>query len=188
MPSKRSLSPLSLSPQVRNTLLAMTARTPLRATRSGRMARCIMSCISCGTPGTAYTILVLPFMSTGHMSPGAVPRVWAMMLAPFGTIACCKLFSAMVRPREAKSSRITSAMLSWNSSSTPITCAIASRVRSSCVGPSPPHIMTASASSKRARKAATMRSMLSPTFTCKCDEMPCAASCSPIHDELVSTI
>ena len=35
---------------------------------------------------------------------------------------------------------------------------------------------------------ATMRSMLSPTFVWKWESMPASASCSPIHDEFVSTI
>ena len=34
-----------------------------------------MSCISCGTPGTAYTTLSTPFTVTGQINPGAVPRV-----------------------------------------------------------------------------------------------------------------
>ena len=74
-------------------------------------------------------------------------------------------------------------------SSTPITSAIASRVRSSWVGPRPPHTMTASASVERpAQQRAPIRPRLSPTFTWSSESMPLAASCSPIHDELVSTI
>ena len=38
------------------------------------------------------------------------------------------------------------------------------------------------------RSAATMRPRLSPTLVWKCESMPARASCSPIHDELVSTI
>jgi hypothetical protein len=53
IPSSRSLSPLSLSPQVFSTRLAITPLSPLRARRSGMTARSSMSFISWGTPGTA---------------------------------------------------------------------------------------------------------------------------------------
>ena len=55
---------------------------------------------------------------------------------------------------------------SRRSSSTPITSAIASRVTSSGVGPSPPHTMTASARSSSSRRHCTMRPRLSPTLRC----------------------
>src|SRR3954470_5959117 len=73
-------------------------------------------------------------------------------------------------------------------SCTPITSAIASLVRSSCVGPRPPHTITASAALNVLRSTATTRPRLSPTFTCSSESMPLAARCSPIHALLVSTI
>ena len=62
------------------------------------------------------------------------------------------------------------------------------RVRSSWVGPNPPHTMTASARDAAERIAPTIRSALSPTFDWYRQSIPASASCSPIHDELVSTI
>src|SRR3954464_33048 len=69
-----------------------------------------------------------------------------------------------------------------------MTAAIASRVMSSWVGPSPPQTITASARSSAWRNAPTTRSWLSPTLTWKLQSMPASASCSPIQEELVSTI
>ncbi len=73
----------SARPQVRSTRLRMVARCSERSTRSGSTARSTMSAISCGTPGTAYTTLP----PTGQRRPGAVPRVWAMNVAPAGLSA-----------------------------------------------------------------------------------------------------
>src|SRR5262245_6293680 len=85
-------------------------------------------------------------------------------------------------------SRMTAAMAASSRSATPITAAIASRVTSSCVGPRPPEMMTASASAKRWRNTASMRPTLSPILTWLNELTPLRASCSPIHAELVSTI
>ncbi|CAB4734497.1 unannotated protein [freshwater metagenome] len=52
IPSRRSLSPLSLSPHVRSVRDTMMLGSPERRRRSGRTARSSMSFISCGTPGT----------------------------------------------------------------------------------------------------------------------------------------
>src|ERR1700712_2586816 len=48
--------------------------------------------------------------------------------------------------------------------------------------------MTASAAANALRNAASTRPRLSPTLICSSESNPCAANCSPIHDELVSTI
>ena len=78
-----------------------------------------MSRISCGTPGTANTTLSsgpsAPATVTGHTSPGAVPRVCGMTVAPTGTSAWRRLLSGIRRPRLANSSRITSATASSGS-------------------------------------------------------------------------
>src|SRR6478609_2354882 len=65
---------------------------------------------------------------------------------------------------------------------------IASRVTSSWVGPIPPQTTTASADASISRIAVTIRPRLSPTLRCSIVSIPTAASCSPIHEELVSTI
>ena len=53
IPCNFSLSPLSLSPHVRRTRLAIADVSPLRARKSGRIARSNISNSSHGTPGTA---------------------------------------------------------------------------------------------------------------------------------------
>ena len=111
-----------------------------------------------------------------------------MTSPPLGTSAWRRLFSGIGRPRPPKIARMLSMSSSRRSSSTPITSAIASRVTSSGVGPRPPHTMTASARSSSSRRHCTMRSRLSPTLRCSHVSMPALASCSPIHELLVSTI
>ena len=100
---------------------------------------------------------------TGQTSPGAVPLVWGMRVAPSGTSACRRLVSGISRPRLENIVRIASTTVSSRWSGTFITSAIASRVMSSWVGPSPPHTMTASLRASAVRKANTIRSWLSPT-------------------------
>ena len=70
---------------------------------------------------------------TGQMSPGAVPFVWGITLAPSGTSACRSLLAGIVQPglREAKSALIACSTASSRRSGTFMTTAIASRVRSS---------------------------------------------------------
>ena len=99
----------------------------------------------------------MTFLPTGQISPGAVPRVWTMIDAPFGTSPCRALFAAISRPRALNIARIRPTMSSWRSSSTFITVAIASRVMSSWVGPRPPQQMTASLRERAIRNASTMR-------------------------------
>ena len=111
-----------------------------------------------------------------------------MAVAPTGTSAWRRLFAGMRRPRAANRSKMRSAASSSVTSSTRITAAMASRVMSSCVGPRPPHTITASARASASSSAPTIRSRLSPT-TCPCvRSMPASASCSPSQAELVSTI
>ena len=118
-----------------------------------------------------------------------MPGCCAMVRAPSGTSAWRRLLAGMSRPARAEH-RPDRAPRSTGSvrSSTPMTSAITSRVMSSWVGPSPPHTSTASLRASAGRSASAMRSALSPTFTWKYESMPASASCSPIHDELVSTI
>ncbi len=78
-----SASPDSVWPQVRSTRLRITARTPARRCRSGITLAPTIVRISCGTPGTAYTT----FSPTGQISPGAVPGISGIAVAPSGTSA-----------------------------------------------------------------------------------------------------
>ena len=64
------------------------------------------------------------------------------------------------------SSRCCSASSMRRTSGTPISSAMASRVRSSWVGPSPPHTNTESLRSRRSRSASTIRVWLSPITRC----------------------
>ena len=80
--------------------------------------------------------------------PGAVPRGLGMAVAEGMSIVCLRLRSAKATPRAVKKARRRcSASVSTNISS-PRTCVIASRVRSSSVGPRPPVMMM---TSERAR-------------------------------------
>ena len=150
-------------PHVFNERDTIVDAAPLRARRSGSTCAVIISCISYGTPGTAYTILPSP---TGHTSPGAVPSGFGIAAPPSGMSACRRLFSGMSRRRARNIVAICSASSMRRTSGTPISSAMASRVRSSWVGPSPPHTMTASARDNRSRSAATMRAWLSPMTRC----------------------
>src|SRR5664280_981371 len=111
-----------------------------------------------------------------------------MTTAPTGTSACRRFESGISRPREENRARIFSTTPSSRSNGTFITSAMASRVMSSWVGPSPPHTITPSLRANAVRRASTMRSWLSPTAWWKCEATPMAARCSPIHLELVSAI
>src|SRR5665811_385686 len=111
-----------------------------------------------------------------------------MTVAPLGTSAWRRLDGGISRPREVNMELIRSTNFSSRSSGTFITSAIASRVMSSWVGPSPPHTMMPSLRANAVRKASTMRWWLSPTAWWKCEPMPAAARCSPNHAELVSAI
>ena len=122
------------------------------------------------------------------MSPGAVPICWGMGVAPTGTSAWRPLLSGMSRPRELNSAAMRSTISGSRTRGTFMTSAMASRVMSSWVGPSPPHTTTPSLRARAVRRASTMRAWLSPTAWWKWESTPASASCSPIHAELVSTI
>ena len=94
----------------------------------------------------------------------------------------------MVRPRASKKPAMTSTIAWSRTSGTFMTSAMASRVMSSWVGPSPPHMMTPSLRASAVRRASVMRSWLSPTAWWKWDATPLAARCSPSQAELVSAI
>ena len=122
------------------------------------------------------------------MSPGAVPSCWGIGVAPAGTSAWRPLLSGMSRPRELNISAMRLTISVSRTSGTAMTSAMASRVMSSWVGPSPPHTTTPSLRASAVRNASTMRAWLSPTTWWKWESIPARASCSPIHAELVSTI
>ena len=93
-----------------------------------------------GGPGMAT--MMRPSFSTHQ--PGAVPRGLGMACAEGMSIACLTLRSGKVKPRAAKKERSRSSIsLSTYISSSRLR-AIASRVRSSSVGPRPPVMRTRS--------------------------------------------
>ncbi len=176
---------------MRNVRLRITDASPARRRSSGMIVPSTISFISYGTPGTAKMTFASASSSeppTGHISPGAVPGIWAMIAPPAGTSAWRRLFSGNDRPRDSNIARILSSSSGSRTSSTPMTSAMTSRVMSSWVGPRPPHTMTASDRSSAMRSAEAMRSALSPTLVWNIESMPASASCSPMNDELVSTI
>jgi hypothetical protein len=165
----------------------MTAVIPARRSMSGSTKSATICCISHGTPGTAYSTFA-PSAPMGQTRPGAVPGMTGMGVAPRGTSAWRRLFSGMARPAPVKMALISATSASSRSRGTPMTSAITSLVMSSWVGPRPPHTTTASARARASSMAERMRPQLSPTLVWKNESIPTTASCSPIHDELVSTI
>ena len=137
--SSRSLSPLSLSPHVCSTRLAITAGLagPRRAGRGARPARPSRASRAARRARRRPPCRRRP---TGQISPGAVPRVCGMTVAPTGHH---RLAQVVLRHRAGRGRRTARGSRRRPrrrcTSSTPITAAIASRVRSSWVGPSPPH-------------------------------------------------
>ena len=145
--ARRSSSPLSLSPHVRSTRLTMTDGSPERRRRSGSTARSTISFISCGTPGHGVDDLAVADRADqpGRRAPGLGDdrrpdghQRLAQVVVGHGP-AARREHLADARRRPPRPGR----------SATPITSAIASRVMSSWVGPSPPHTITASAARQR---------------------------------------
>ncbi len=82
---------------------------------------------------------------------------------PSGTIAWRLLISAILRPNFRKRSSIPRSTAGFSSRRRPSSCATASRVRSSSVGPRPPLEMTISTRSSASRKALRISSSSSLT-------------------------
>ena len=81
--SRRSLRPLSLSPHVRSTRLAITAGSPTAATQVGQDGPLdhVLHLVRHARHGVDDLVDRRP---TGQISPGAVPRVCGMTVAPTG--------------------------------------------------------------------------------------------------------
>ena len=115
--------------------------------------------ISKGTPGR---LIVTP-RSVSTMKAGAVPLGFFTTIAPLGICACRSLFFVSMKPRFWNLSRSSMRDSGSVSITRPVTAAIASRVRSSCVGPIPPPVITTSERSKARSRISVIRSRLSPT-------------------------
>ena len=134
-------APTPTFPTSSTTATRSPTTSPDRRSRSGITCARTISCISYGTPGTAYTTLPSP---TGQHRPGAVPIGFGSGSPPSGTSAWRRLFCGMSRRRVRNIVAMCSASSMRRTSGTPISSAIASRVRSSWVGPIPPQMSTAS--------------------------------------------
>ena len=130
----------------------------------------------------------VPGRRSGRPARARCPAAARSSSRPPGTMAWRRLLAGMSRPRDPNMARMRSSISGRPASSTPMTSAMTSRVMSSWVGPRPPHTMTASLRPSAMRSASAMRAQLSPTLVWKWESIPARASCSPIHDELVSTI
>jgi hypothetical protein len=130
-----SASADSLAPQVRRTRLMITDVVPgaLASHQVGqdRAFEHVGHLVGHARHG------VDDLLADGQISPGAVPRVCGMIVAPRGTSACRRLFSGIARPRAPNIARIFSTIASSRSNSTFITSASAARVMSSWVGTEP---------------------------------------------------
>ena len=122
------------------------------------------------------------------MKEGAVPLGFSTGVAPAGMSACLRLLGVVMRLRRWKRSSICATRPGSRMSSRPVTSATISRVRSSCVGPMPPDVITASERSMARASTSRMRPGLSPTTVLYSRLTPSGANCWAIQAELVSTI
>ncbi len=134
---------------------------PAAARSLGRTSPSTSAVISRGTPGTAK--IHLP--SCSRAMPSATPCGFGRTSAPSGWSAIRSELSANV-PRLAMMRRLMASACSWSRAiDRPVAAQIASRVRSSWVGPIPPVRTTASALSNAVRIVSVRRVRLSPTTT-----------------------
>ena len=106
-----------------------------------------------------------PCRPPGRAARGRCRWGWGSARPPSGTSAWRRLLAGIDRPRDRNISRMASARCRRGAPGrSPITSAMASRVMSSWVGPSPPQTITASASLQQSSAAvSTIRAWLSPT-------------------------
>ena len=170
--------PKRLIVQLRTTLPA----SPEERSR-GASSRSNIAFSSRGTPGRQATRARPSLIQM----PGAVPVGLGRISDPSGMSAWMRLRSGMGRLRRAKrASIIRRASSSWTRP-TPAAFASASRVRSSCVGPSPPLETTSSERPEAALKAAMLSSRSSPSTVVNRTGTPRPASRVQSHWPLVSS-
>ena len=117
------------------------------AARRGNTCSRNIGCSSFGGPGSMHS--TRPSCSTQR--PGAVPFAFASTSPREKRYACLRLFGVIRRPMRAKRSMMVRSISASKTNSWPSTSAIASRVRSSQVGPSPPVVMITSARAQLSR-------------------------------------
>ena len=164
----RSASADSPMPLRRSVTEARSSPTP-RSRRRGRTSSRHIGCISDGGPGSATRRR--PSGRSTHQ-PGAVPRPLPIDVALGINQACLRLMAGMGTPRRAKSPASHASRSGSTVGVSPQAPAMASRVRSSGVGPSPPVTTTrsvrarpsviAAVTASRSSGRATMRSIDTP--------------------------
>ena len=157
---------------------------PTRAEIAGRSHSSDSPRYSTGTPGSATSS---PRPSRTE-KPGAVPKRFAMTVAPRGKRACLALLGVISRPNLRKRSRMASSDGRSSSSGTPMAAATTSAVRSSSVGPRPPLMTTRSERPVVSRMAESRSSRSSETSVFRRAMTPRSQSRSMSQAELVSTI
>src|SRR5579863_4506444 len=125
--------------------------------------------------------------SVSIAKPGADPCGLSKTAAPCGVMAWRLLLGAIAQPCALNRSSIARRLASWSTSGRFVARAIASRVRSSTVGPRPPAQIATSARASASRTASAMRCSLSPTDVSRWTFTPTAASDRAIVAVLVST-
>ena len=156
-----------------------------RSRRRGATWCSHMCSISEGTPGIV-TMVRPPF--SAHQ-PGAVP-IGLRSTAADAIRSACWMFPAGIGPalRERKLAS-SSASSSWSiSTSSPSTSAMAWRVISSLVGPSPPVTKMISERPKPRSRDSVSSAISSPTMLIACRSTPSAGSRLAMCAEFVSTI
>ena len=143
-----------------------------------------MSTISPGTPGMA--MMIVPSFSAHQ--PGAVPRGLGSTVTEGMTPACFLLVSGISCPRPRKFSSIAAMRSGSSVMVSPNVSAMASRVRSSFVGPRPPVQMMRSERSRHRCSISTISPISSPMMVTVCRSMPSAGSRAAMWAELVSTV
>ena len=146
------------------------------------ISSCHIARFSPGGPGI-QTICLPSFVA--HQ-PGAVPLWLTMNCAEGIRCACLTLWAGISWPRLRNHWRRFASSAACTAGVSPRAAATASRVRSSCVGPSPPVVKMMSERSIPRRKASASLGRSSPMMLTHCNRMPRAGSRPAIQLALVS--
>ena len=153
--------------------------------RRGRTQPCHIGRISLGGPGRATT--TRPSGRSTHQ-PGAVPRSLGTAVDEGISHACLRFVSGKPIPRRSKRWRSHCSSFGSTRGRSPTTAAIASRVRSSGVGPRPPVVTTRSAAESASPNAALTVSSLSGSASIQATSTPTSASDRARSPLLVSRV
>ncbi len=124
--------------------------------------------------------------STHH--PGAVPRALSMLVALGINQACLRLMAGIAMPRRAKSPVSQASRVGSTSGVSPQAAAMASRVRSSGVGPRPPVSSTRSLRASPSRMASVTATRSSGNAANRMTATPIAVRSRARSPEFVSRV